>query len=192
MYKFSEDECSIAVKWSEYSNKKRWDAKMKLPCYATEATESVQTSWSPQTVIGRTGSIFAYTGTSDTSVSFQFELHMEYYGVIYGAEFENYSNATAKTEAMWKEFNALITLIKSTCYPKYGQDLLKPPKTRFVFGNFRIDGKVEQVSVTWKTPVIDKQYAVANVSVQMSSVSSKILDRSDIICVDEAVRGLDY
>lgn len=202
MYQFEEGECSFRLyneKSSNPANDKPF-ADIDLPCYAQEVSESVTANWGTQNILGRTGSLFAYTGTSDTSFSFSMDLHMEYYWQVKGLSMNaTDDNAIPPAEA---EFNKCMTMLKASAYPTYGnyQDkdtnaivaLAKPTRVRFKFGTMIVDGKVDSVNIVWKMPIINKKYAVATATVNMSSASSTILSTSNIINVDKAIRGLDY
>ena len=112
---------------------------------------------------------------------------------------ETDDNSISPAEA---EFNKCMTMLKASAYPTYGnyQDkdtnaiiaLAKPTRVRFKFGTMIVDGKVDSVNIVWKMPIINKKYAVATATVNMSSASSTILSTSNIINVDKAIRGLDY
>lgn len=170
MYKFDKYECAVMVKWKGTSK------KFKLPCYPAEVSEQVSASWSQQTIIGRTGSLYAFTGTSDVSCNFSFDLHREM------------EDAMELPDSIDK----IIRALKSACYPRYETNALYPPRAIFQFGDFVISGRMESVNTVWKTPIIDKKYAVCSVSVTMYSASTKIVSQKDIISGNGTyVRGHD-
>ena len=204
MYQFEPNECSFRM-YNEKSSNPGGDtpfADIALPCYAQEVSESVTANWGTQSILGRTGSLFAYTGTSDTSFTFSMDLHMEYYWQIEGLSMD--ATESDPVPPAERKFNKCITMLKATAYPNYGSSLAKPTRVRFKFGSLIMDGKVDSVNVVWKMPIIDKKYAVATATVNMSSASSTILSASQtydkdgnvtsygIIEVDKAIRGLDY
>ena len=153
-----------------------------LPCYPEEVSESVSATWSTQSVIGRVGALQAYSNTSDVTCSFSFDMHMEVFWALYGLEIDNAIQV----------FEQVMQLLKSTAYPQYQSGLLIPPRTKFVFGDFKISGRVDNISISWKLPIIDKKYAVATVQVQMTSAASKIIGVSDILADRSTVRGFPF
>lgn len=201
MYQFEPDECSFRLYRGKSIDSSNLDLidEVELPCYAQEVSESVTANWGTQSILGRTGSLFAYTGTSDTSFSFSMDLHMEYYWQVKGFSMDiTPDNSVPPAE---QEFNKCITMLKASAYPSYSNfkdtsgeiiSLPKPTRVRFKFGTMIVDGKVDSVNVVWKMPIINKKYAVATASVNMSSASSTILGAGNIINVDKAIRGLDY
>lgn len=202
MYQFEPGECSFRL----YSGKSSDPAKdisfadVDLPCYAQEVSESVTANWGTQSILGRAGSLFAYTGTSDTSFTFSMDLHMEYYWQIKGFSMDvTPFNPVPPAE---QEFDKCITMLKASAYSTYSDfkdeatgevvSLPAPTRVRFKFGTMILDGKVDTVNVVWKMPIINKKYAVATATVNMSSASSTILSTKNFIQVDKAIRGLDY
>lgn len=178
MYKFENEECLFRVKWS------RGAEEIKLPCYPEEVSEQVSPNWSPQNPIGRVGSVFAYTGTSDVSYSFSFDLHAElcnYTGVSNVLKGTIESGRDHLTDIDVGDMNIIIKKLKSACYPEVGSGGgLTPPKVQFKFGELYMTGRLDSVNINWKLPIIDKQYAVCTVSVSLTSAHSKILSKSDI------------
>lgn len=162
MYKFEPGECSVAVVWGGVGSAGMGYTVKDMPCYPEEASESVSASWQSQQVIGRVGNLYAYTGTGDASVSFTFDLHREL------------------IEPTGTSIDELIKLIKSGCYPSYSGGV-KPPRTMWKFGDMQISGILQSVGTVWKTPIINKAYAVCSVSIQMTAVHRSIIDKSDVL-----------
>lgn len=184
LYNFADNECYFRIKWSGEAE------LIKLPCYPEEVSEQVSPNWSPQNPIGRVGSVFAYTGTSDVSYSFSFDLHAELcnytkvsntIGDLVSLVRQNSDHLTNKHGKEEKDLDFIIKKIKSACYPEIGAGGgLAPPKVQFKFGYLYMTGRLDSVNITWKLPIINKQYAVCTVSVSLTSAHSKILSKSDI------------
>lgn len=184
-YKWEDDECFVQVNYIGSDTRN----KCPLPCYAEEVAEGVAVNWSSQSPVGRTGSMFAYTGTADETFSFSFDLHMEMWWEKFA--FNSSASNEEKLEYIEQKFNDMISVLKSTAYANYTSGV-HPPKTTFVFGLLKISGKVDNVSFAWKGPIIHKRHAVCTVTVNMTSASSKIVSESHIMAVGKAVRGIDF
>lgn len=165
MYEFKNHECAIAIRYGEGTPP---DIR-NLPCYPEEVNSSVQSSWSEMSIIGRVGSLEAYTGTSDVSSSFSFDLHRE---------MTMYNGGTVN--AGDNQIDALIRFIKSGCYPMYGTNVLLPPRVLWKFGDMYISGILKSVSESWKLPIIDGAYSICTLSIEMTSADKRIISYSDV------------
>lgn len=165
MYDFQNHECAIAVRYGEGSPPEI----RNLPCYPEEVESSVSATWSEQSVIGRVGSLSAYTGTSDVTSSFSFDLHRE---------MQIYNGGTVNLGD--NQIDELIRFIKSTCYPMYGTNILLAPRVLWKFGDMYISGRVTQVSYRWKSPIIDKAYSLCTLSINMTSTDKRIISYKDV------------
>lgn len=170
MYKFDKYECGVAIRYGKSSDV-AVDARA-IPCYPEEVALNVSASWQEQTIVGRTGSLRSYTGTSDVQSSFSFELHRD-------MNIKD-RNRTTSSEKFGKEVDDLVRFLKSGCYPMYGTGTLYPPRVMFRFGSLFISGILLSVNETWKTPIIDKAYAVCDISISMVSADRRIIDYSDV------------
>lgn len=176
MYKFDENECYVKVEYGSSTAE-----QVSLPCYPEEVSESVAATWQQQSALGRVGSLFAYTGTQDVACSFSFDMHMEILQQVPLPTNSSLGREVNDSSLAEEEFNKCIAVLKSTSYPKYTEGGIQPPRTTFVFGAFKIRGRVERVDIQWKTPIIDKKYAIATVNVSMYSASVSILGSNSII-----------
>jgi len=166
-YNFADGECIISIEYGSFVNYGEIRIK-NLPCYPDEVSNQVSASWQEQSIIGRTGNLVAYTGTSDIQTSFNFDLHREH--PILGL-----------SDSSGKEIDSLITLIKSGCYPRYGSNMLYPPVTTFKFGDLWVRGRLLSVSDSWKKPIVNGSYTICTISVQMNSISRMIVSADDLI-----------
>ena len=168
MYNFENNECAIAVQYGPFSKIE----VRNLPCYAQEVNKSVTSSWNETTIIGRTGSLVAYTGTSDVRSSFSFDLHREMFIPNTSAYLpENYTD---------NKIDELIRFINSAVYPLYGNNLLWPARVVWKFGDMYISGRLVEFGAVWKGAIVNKKYSVCTLNVQMVSTDSKIIGYSDI------------
>ena len=67
-----EGECCVAVSHSVGLSGITFSDYANLPCYPEEISNTVEGIWATQSILGRTGTINAFTGTSDISVNFSF------------------------------------------------------------------------------------------------------------------------
>ena len=118
-----------------------------LPCYPDSITDNVSADWQSQTILGRTASIAAYTGTQSQTLSFNLKLHRE----------------------MGNNIEKVLQFLRKTVYPKYKQLGLLPPITKFVFGQTAMKGYVQSVGFSWSGPIIDGLYQVCDVSINFTS-----------------------
>lgn len=162
-YKFEKHECVVEVFHTSTTLPAALSGPKVMPCYPEEVQSAVNAIWSGPTIIGRTGTLAAYTGTSDVTTTFNIELHRELEGGDVG------------------NIEKLIAYMKAGCYPKYSSGALLPPVTIFKFGNMWMRGRLSSVTDTWKLPIIDKQYAICSVAISMTSIDSRIIDASDFL-----------
>ena len=93
------------------------------------------------------------------------------------ASYLGYANSTSKTLdfSFTVTSDLLITdTLKSYCdkiealaYPRYGSYIV-PPKAFFRCGDIKLEGVVNEVSVTLKPPIIDNVYSIADISISMT------------------------
>lgn len=140
-----------------------------LPCYPDELSDSVSSNWSDQSILGMSSPISSYTGTGYRSVSFSFTLHRE---------MGDHFNSPSKKNN--KNIENILRIIRGCVYPNYNTSGVKPTLTTFVFGNFRAHGIVRSISYTWKKPIINGNYQVADIQVQMDDIPDSIIGTSDL------------
>lgn len=161
--------CALFIQWGSIPTATDRTIAVQLPCYPEEITEQVNATWSTQNIIGRTGTLAAYTGTEDITVSFSFDLHRE---------MEIQSNSTGSDPAT---IDFVVSALKAACYPLYGPSTMKPPLVMFKFGNLEIDGRLTSLGITRKGPIINDFYAVYSLSVSLATISNKVRDANDIL-----------
>lgn len=172
MYKYDKFECAVVVRHGSGNSGESRSIKT-IPCYPEEVQSSVAASWNEQTVVGRVGSLRSYTGTSDVTSNFSFDLHRD-------MNISDMNNSTY-SDQFGKDVDELTRVLKSGCYPQYGENLLHPPRTLFRFGDMYISGVLTDFSITWKKPIINKAYALCTVSITMKSADKRIISYEDVI-----------
>lgn len=165
-----EGECCVAVSHSTGLNGISFPDYANLPCYPEEIANTVEGIWATQSILGRTGTINAFTGTSDISISFSFDLHREM-----PVQYANYKDCP------YTNVDAVIAYIKSGCYPKYGAGSLTPPYVVWKFGQTIISGRLKSVSDVWKKPIINQLYVLCTLSITMESATVGIANANGVL-----------
>lgn len=163
-----EGECCVAVSHSTGLNGISFPDHANLPCYPEEISSTVEGIWATQSILGRTGTINAFTGTSDISINFSFDLHREMPVQYY-------------KDSPYTNVDAIIAYIKSGCYPKYGAGSLTPPYVIWKFGQTIISGRLKSVSDVWKKPIINQLYQVCTLSISMESATVGIASANGVL-----------
>lgn len=163
--------CAVFIDWGNIPTAGERSLALSLPCYPEEVAEQIAATWSTQNVIGRTGTLVAYTGTEDITTNFSFDLHRE-------MEIKN--NATFSDK---ESIDYIVKALKAACYPLYNSSAstMKPPLVMFQFGRTFISGRLTNVGITKKGPIIEDMYAIYSMSISMASVSTEILSKDDIL-----------
>ena len=133
---FEDGECCVCVVHTHSALSPDFSKYVNLPCYPEEISNTVEALWATQTILGRTGTINAFTGTSDISTNFSFDLHKEM--IIPASNKEGRNNDV-------ENINELIAYIKSGCYPSYGSSILSPTYVLWKFGQTIITGRLKSV-----------------------------------------------
>lgn len=127
----------------------------ELPCYPDEISDSVAPPmWNEDSPVGRSAPIFSFNGTGGGSVSFSFDLHRE---MSNGVPIEN-----------------VLQLLRKSVYGRYSSSVVDAPISTFKFGEFIARGYVSNISFTNKKPIIDNEYQVISVSVELKRINRPI------------------
>lgn len=169
-----EGECCVAVSHSTGLNGISFPDYANLPCYPEEISNTVEGIWATQSILGRTGTINAFTGTSDISVNFSFDLHRE-------MPIQVNTDPNEKRKTPYDNVDKVIRYIKSGCYPKYGAGSLTPPYVVWKFGQTIISGRLKSVSDVWKKPIVNKLYQVCTLSISMESATVGIASANGVL-----------
>jgi len=141
----------------EYGNNSR---VVELPCYPDDISETLSPRWGSEEPIGRSSSIHSFYGTEDRKTSFSFDLHRDM-TISIGSE----------TSA---DIETILVLLRRSVYGNYTQNAINPPISTFRFGEFVIRGYVSSISFSDKKPIIDDEYALISVSVEMTQLGSPV------------------
>lgn len=164
--------CAVFIDWGAVPTSSSDDnVALTLPCYPEELSEQLTPTWSSQNIVGRTGTLVAYTGTEDETFSFSMDLHRE-------MEIKSLNSNPVPELSI----DYLIKALKAACYPDYGNgNTLKAPVAMFQFGATIYCGRITSLGITKKGPIINDHHALYSVSVSMASVSTQIVDRNDVL-----------
>lgn len=106
-----------------------------------------------------------YTGFRQ--VSFSLQLHREM--VFDNDAYKNIKDLPKTVKANKydhiNDIEEILNALKLACYPLYASDGLVSPTIFFRFGQFTCKGYLENVSYTWKPPIIDDKYMLCDVSI---------------------------
>lgn len=112
--------------------------------------ESHATNFEPLSIKSRSNPLVSYSGSGTRSTSISVLLHEDYI-----AEFEGGAADIRRT----------VAKIKSLTYPQYENLRVLPPRVLLRIGDFfKIYGYCSDCQVTWKLPIRNDRYIVAEVS----------------------------
>lgn len=114
-----------------------------------ELSDNNTANFVPIAVKGRSAPFQDYENSGPRQVSFNILIHMEY--------------------CPGRKIRPVISSIRSFTYPRKVQNI-KPIIVNFFAGNIAMKAIVNSVNVTWKKPIIDQWYCMAEVSINMTEV----------------------
>lgn len=135
----------------------------EIPCYPDEFQESTSANWSQQEILGRGAPIYSYSSTNSRNVNFNFTMHRE-------------MESTDKIER-------ILSMIRASVYAYETNSGLYPVLTTFIFGRAGVRGIVRNVGFNWKTPIIDDEYQVCDVSVSIDEVPTVYKDANNLATI---------
>lgn len=134
---------------------------IKIPVTIEELNWSKGNSFAETDTKGRSASFLGYSNSTSKTLDFSFTVHIDILKSI-GETFTSYSN---KLEAL--------------AYPRYGSYTV-PPKAFFRCGSIRLEGVVNEVSVSASPPIINNEYSILNVTVSMTETYAEGLSATTI------------
>ena len=134
---------------------------IKIPVTIEELNWSKGNSFAETETKGRSASFLGYSNSTSKTLDFSFTVHIDILKSI-GETFTSYSN---KLEAL--------------AYPRYGSYTV-PPKAFFRCGSIRLEGVVNEVSVSASPPIINNEYSILNVTVSMTETYAEGLSATTI------------
>lgn len=134
---------------------------IRIPVTIEELNWSKGNSFAETETKGRSASFLGYSNSTSKTLDFSFTVHIDILKSI-GETFTSYSN---KLEAL--------------AYPRYGSYTV-PPKAFFRCGSIRLEGVVNEVSVSASPPIINNEYSVLTVTVSMTETYAEGLSATTI------------
>ncbi len=139
----------------------------RLPTWPESIQDTYSASWAQEQVLGRTSPLASYNNTGFRQVSFSLQFHRELvfdegaYRTVKTMSKVNKNSSTMHIQ----EIEEILTALKLACYPVYASNGLLSPTIFFRFGQFSCKGYLENVSFTWKPPIIDDKFMMCEVSI---------------------------
>ena len=145
---FNENDADLSgLNFPSYIQNLLTGTTIKIPVTIEELNWSKGNNYAEMETKGRSASYLGYSNSSSKSLDFSFTVHSD---ILVNETLEAYCN---KLEAL--------------AYPRYG-DYTVPPKAFFRCGTVKLEGVVNEVSVSLSPPIIDGAYSVATISVSMT------------------------
>ena len=134
---------------------------IRIPVTIEELNWSKGNSFAETETKGRSATFLGYSNSTSKTLDFSFTVHIDILKSI-GETFTSYSN---KLEAL--------------AYPRYGSYTV-PPKAFFRCGSIRLEGVVNEVSVSASPPIINDEYSILNVTVSMTETYAEGISATTI------------
>ena len=134
---------------------------IRIPVTIEELNWSKGNNFAETETKGRSASFLGYSNSTSKTLDFSFTVHVDILKSI-GETFTSYSN---KLEAL--------------AYPRYGNYTV-PPKAFFRCGSVRLEGVVNEVSVSVSPPIINNEYSILNVTVSMTETYAEGISATTI------------
>ena len=134
---------------------------IRIPVTIEELNWSKGNSFAETETKGRSATFLGYSNSTSKTLDFSFTVHIDILRSI-GETFTSYSN---KLEAL--------------AYPRYGSYTV-PPKAFFRCGSIRLEGVVNEVSVSASPPIINNEYSILNVTVSMTETYAEGISATTI------------
>lgn len=134
---------------------------IRIPVTIEELNWSKGNNFAETETKGRSASFLGYSNSTSKTLDFSFTVHVDILKSI-GETFTSYSN---KLEAL--------------AYPRYGSYTV-PPKAFFRCGSVRLEGVVNEVSVSVSPPIINDEYSILNVTVSMTETYAEGISATTI------------
>lgn len=139
-----------------------------------EFTESHSTNFEQIDIKGRSNPLWAYAGSSARETSITVTLHEDYLAEFMGGS------------ADIREF---VAAIRSITYPEYQGTMTVPPTILLRIGSFfKMKGICQSCQVTWKKPIRDNRYIVADISISIAEALEDSYTASEVFSMSDLVR----
>lgn len=134
---------------------------IRIPVTIEELNWSKGNNFAETETKGRSATFLGYSNSTSKTLDFSFTVNIDILRSI-GESFTSYSN---KLEAL--------------AYPRYGNYTV-PPKAYFRCGSIRLEGVINEVSVSASPPIINGEYSILNVTVSMTETYAEGLSATTI------------
>lgn len=134
---------------------------IKIPVTMEEINWSKGNNFTETEVKGRSAAFLGYSNSTSKTLDFSFTVNVDILKEI-GETLTSYSN---KLEAL--------------AYPRYGNYTV-PPKAFFRCGSIRLEGVVNEVTVSATPPIINNEYSVLNITISMTETYAVGYSATDI------------
>jgi len=139
-----------------------------------EIQESHDANFTPMEIMSRSGQLFAYSGGSSRTTSINIEVHEDYLA--------DYNGGYADIREFAAQFKALT-------YPEYMGPRVIPPMILLRVGDFiQFKGVCTNAQVTWKKPMRNGRYILADFSISLTETNVNSFAASEILAMDDLRR----
>ena len=139
-----------------------------------DITESHGANFEPMSIMSRSGQLLAYSGGSNRELTLNITVHEDYLA--------EYMGGTADIREYAAQFKTLT-------YPEYTEGGVIPPSILLRVGTFiQFKGVCSNAQVTWKKPIRNGRYIVADFSLSLQETNSNSFAASEIFAMDDLRR----
>jgi hypothetical protein len=139
-----------------------------------EISESHNANFAAMDIMSRSGQLWSYSGGDSRTISLNFDVHEDYLAAFNGGK------------ADIREFAAKF---KALTYPEYTESGVIPPSLLLRVGSFiKFKGICRSATVTWRKPMRNNRYIVANFSLDMAEANKLAFAASEIVAMDDLRR----
>lgn len=139
-----------------------------------DIAETHTANFEPMNIVSRSGQILAYSGGSNRELSINITVHEDYLA--------EYMGGKADIREYAAQFKALT-------YPEYTDVAVIPPSILLRVGTFiQFKGVCTSATVTWKKPIRNGRYIIADFSLSLQETNSNSFAASEILVMDDLRR----
>lgn len=131
-------------------------------------------SFNSMDIQSRSGPLYSYSGGSARTITIEFEVHEDYLAEFNGG---------------YADIREYAANFKALTYPEYVKTKVEPPSVLLRVGTFiRLKGVCESSSVTWRKPIRNGRYIVADFSITLNEANANAFAASEILLMDDLRR----
>ncbi len=135
--------------------------------FPNDLSENQTANFEGVSIKGRSSEFAIYSGGTSRTVNLSFELHEDYLGGYLGIY----------------DIRQMVSLLKATAFPIYeSSGAIIPPRIYLRVADTIIinKGYSSGCNVTWKKPIRDGRYIMADVTMDITEISKRGLDTYDV------------